>query len=165
MKEESIVLEEPQNLLRLKITTKSGKETGEILEFNLKDIDLLDRLQKMKDDSKKNYQMFNNELIIIEKKQDFQKKGQIMTNNEKAKYEALKKYLYNQKKVYDMFLGEGGVDKILCGRAFEYETLLEIDKIINNQIVPRLDITMDNIIKDVKEKYSKYSKNRNEVLK
>lgn len=153
MKEQFITLGESTNLLKLKIKTKDGEFTGETLEINLKDIELLDKLQMMKDESKKNYKWFNNQLIIIDKKQDFRKKGQIMSNNEKLKYEALKTYYKKQKNIYDLFLGVGGVDKLLYGRPLEWETLLEIDKIIEEQISPKLDITMDNILKEIKQKY------------
>ena len=41
----------------------------------------------MQTESKKNYDWINNQMIIIDKKQDFTKKGQFMSNNEKLKYE------------------------------------------------------------------------------
>ena len=153
MEEEFITLGETKNLITFKIKTKDGEYTGECLEFRLKDIELIDRMQKMKEESKKNYQWMNNQIVIIDKKQDFRKKGQEMTNNEKLKYEALKTYIYRQKDVYNMFLGERGVEKLLYGRPLEWDTLKEIDKIINNQIIPKLDITMNNIIKEIKETY------------
>lgn len=161
--EDFITLGESKNLLTLKIKTKDGKYTGEKLEFRLKDIELLQKLEQMQNESKKNYDWVNNQIIIINKKQDFTKKGQFMSNNEKLKYEALKSYFKKQKEVYDLFLGNGGVDKLLYGRPLEWDTLKEIDKIINEQIVPKLDITMDNIIKDIKDTY-KTSENK-EVLK
>ena len=76
-----------------------------------------------------------------------------MSNNEKMKYDALKSFLKKQKSIYDIFLGENGVDKLLYGRKFEWETMEEIDKIIDKQILPLLDITFDNIIEKVKNKY------------
>ena len=161
--EDFITLGESKNLLTLKIKTKDGEYTGEKLEFRLKDIELLQKLEQMQNESKKNYDWINNQMIIIGKKQDFTKKGQFMSNNEKLKYEALKTYFKKQKEVYDLFLGNGGVDKLLYGRPLEWDTLKEIDKIINEQIVPKLDITMDNIIKDIKDTY-KTSENK-EVLK
>jgi hypothetical protein len=151
---EYIELGENENLLKLGIRTKDGVDTGETLEFNLKDIELLDKLQKMRDDNKKNHQWINSQLVIIDKKQDFRKKDQLMSNNEKLKYEAIKTFYKKEKEVYDLFLGEGGVDKLLYGRPLEWTTLREIDKIIETQIAPKLDINMDNIVKEIKQKYT-----------
>lgn len=153
---------ESTNVLRLWIRTKDGKETGEKLEFNLKDIELLGNYQKMADEDNKNKQWIQSQFAIINKKQDFKKKGKIMSNNEEAKYNAIKEYFKKQKAVYDLFLGEGGVDKLLYGRKFEWETLQEIEKIIKEQIAPQLDITMDNITKEIKSKYG--FENKGDVL-
>ena len=149
-----IQLGETTNVLRLWIKTKDGKETGEKLEFNLKDIELLDRYQKMADEDNKNKQWIQSQFVIIDKKQDFKKKGKILSNNVVEKYKAVLQYYKKQKEIYDLFLGEGGVDKLLYGRKFEWETLVEIEKIIKEQIAPNLDLTMDNIANEIKAKYS-----------
>ena len=157
-----IQLGETTNILKLWITTKDGKETGEYLTFNMKDIELLDRYQQMLDEYQKNHQWIKNQLTIIDKKQDFTKKGKIMSNNEEMKYHAIKEFYKRQKQVLDLFLGEGGVDKLLYGRTLEWETIQEIEKIITEQIAPQLNITMDNIAKEIKSKYN--INTRNDVL-
>ena len=159
-----ITIGESTNLLKLIIKTKDGKETGGILEFNLKDIGLIDKLQKMYDENRKNHNWINSQLTIISKKQDFKKKGQIMSNNERMQYEAIKTFYERQKEIYDMFLGEGGVDKLLYGRPLELETLIEIEKIISEQISPKLDITMKNITNEIKNKYKFDIKDNGNVL-
>ena len=53
-----------------------------------------------------------------------------------------------------MFLGKNGVQKLLNGRKLRWSTLEEIDEIIEKQIAPKLDITIDKISKKIKEKYS-----------
>lgn len=165
MKNENfITIGESTNVLRLDIRTKDGKDTGEKLEFNLKDIELLDRLQKMWDEHKKNYNWINSQIEIIKKKQDFKKKDQYMSNNERQMYQALKTYYKKQIEIYDMFLGKGGCDKLLYGRPMEWETLVEIETIIKEQIEPKLDITMDNITKEIKNKYKFDIKNNENVL-
>lgn len=148
-----IQLGESTNILTLWIKTKDGKETGEKLEFDLKDIELLERYQKMADEDNKNKQWIQSQFVIIDKKQDFKKKGKIMSNNEEEKYKAILQYYKKQKEIYDLFLGEGGVDKLLHGRKFEWETLTEIEKIIKEQIAPNLNITMENITNEIKSKY------------
>ena len=159
-----IVLPESTNTLRLWIKTKKGEETVEYLEFNLKDIELLDKYQKANEESRKNREWINNQFVIIDKKQDFTKKGKIMSNNEELKYHAIKDFYKNQKEIYDMFLGKGGVDKLLYNRLFEWETIMEIEKIIQEQIIPNLNITMDNITKEIKDKYKLDLNSKIEVL-
>lgn len=153
MEKKFIQLNDNKDVLKLWIKTKDGKETGEYLEFNLEDIELLDTLQKMNDETNKNYQWIKNQITIIEKKQDFKKKNKIMTNNEEMKYNAIKQYYKKQKDIFNMFLGENGVEKLLYGRKFDWETLEEINNIIKNQISPQLNITMDNITNKIKNKY------------
>ena len=153
MEKKFIKLNNSDDVLRLHIQTKDGIETGEYLEFDMEDIDLLDNLQKMQDDLIKNRNWLKNQFTIIEKKQDFKPKNKIMSNNEKMKYDAMKSFYKKQKEIYDIFLGENGVDKLLYGRKFEWQTMEEIDKIIEEQIIPLLNITFDNITKKVKEKY------------
>ena len=155
MEEEKYVqLGKSTNVLRLWIKTEDGVKTGDYLEFKMKDIELLDRYQKMQDEFNKNQQWIQNQFVIIDKKQDFTKKGKLMSNNQEMTYNAIREYYKRQKKVFDMFLGDGGVDKLLYGRPFEWETLKEINKLIEEQILPYLDITMDNIKKEIKDKYN-----------
>lgn len=153
MEKKFIQLSDNKDVLKLWIKTKDGKETGEYLEFNLEDIELLDTLQKMNDETNKNYQWIKSQITIIEKKQDFKKKNKIMTNNEEMKYNAIKQYYKKQKDIFNMFLGENGVEKLLYGRKFDWETLEEVNNIIKNQISPQLNITMDNITNKIKNKY------------
>lgn len=153
MEKKYITLNNSDDVLKLYIQTKDGEETGDYLEFDMEDIDLLDNLQKMQDDLIKNHNWLRNQFTIIDKKQDFTKKGKLMSNNEKMKYDALKSFFNKQKEIYNIFLGKNGVEKLLYGRKFEWETMKEIDKIIEEQIIPLLNITFENITKKVKEKY------------
>ena len=148
-----IQLDDNKDVLKLWIKTKDGQETGDYLEFNLEDIELLDTLQKMQDETTKNHQWIKSQFVIIDKKQDFKKKNKLMSNNEEMKYQAIKKYYQKQKDIFNMFLGENGVEKLLYGRKFDWQTLEEISKIIETQISPQLHITMDNITNKIKNKY------------
>lgn len=159
MEKKFIQLNDNKDVLKLWIKTKDGKETGDFLEFNLEDIELLDTLQRMNDETNKNYQWIKSQITIIEKKQDFKKKNKIMTNNEEMKYNAIKQYYKKQKDIFNMFLGENGVEKLLYGRKFDWETLEEVNNIIKNQISPQLNITMDNITNKIKNKYKIEMKN------
>ena len=166
MEKKYIKLNNSDDVLRLYIQTKDGKETGEYLEFDMEDIDLLDNLQKMQNDLVKNYNWLKNQFTIIEKKQDFTKKGNLMSNNKKMKYDALKSFFNKQKEIYNIFLGENGVEKLLYGRKFEWNTMNEINEIIEKQISPYLDITMKSITDKIKNKYSQVeTKEEIEVVK
>lgn len=158
-----IQLNNSDDVLTLWIKTKEGVETGECLTFDMEDVDLLDNLDKMRVETNKNHQWVNNQLTIINKKEDFTKKGELMSNNTKESYKVIKSYFKRQKEIFDIFLGQGGVDKLLYGRKFEWGTLTEILKIINNQIEPLLKETTENIINKVKTKYD-YSNKENDVL-
>jgi len=158
-----IQLNNSDDVLTLWIKTKEGVETGECLTFDMEDIDLIDNLEKMKSETRKNHQWVNNQLTIINKKEDFTKKGETISNNTKETYRVIKSYFKRQKDIFDIFLGDGGVDKLLYGRKFEWTTLNEILKIIDEQITPLLKGTTENIINKVKTKYD-YTNKENDVL-
>lgn len=162
MEELKITLNNSEDIKRFYVYTKDGKKTGEHLDFDLEDIELIDKLDKIYNKILKNQQWIKNEMTVIDKKQDFKKKNNFMSNNEKLKYEAIKKYYNEQRNAFDMFLGENGVEKLLYGRKFEWGTLNEISEIISNQIYPQLKISMKNITDKVKEKYK--NKIENDVL-
>ena len=162
MEELKIVLNNSEDIKRFYVYTKDGKKTGEHLDFDLEDIELIDRLDRIYNKILKNQQWIKNEMTVIDKKQDFKKKNSLMSNNEKLKYEAIKKYYNEQRNAFDRFLGENGVEKLLYGRKFEWGTLNEISEIISNQIYPQLKISMKNITEKVKEKYK--NKIENDVL-
>lgn len=162
MEELKIVLNNSEDIKRFYVYTKDGKKTEEHLDFDLEDIELIDRLDRIYNKILKNQQWIKNEMTVIDKRQDSKKKNSLMSNNEKLKYEAIKKYYNDQRKAFDMFLGENGVEKLLYGRKFEWGTLNEISEIISNQIYPQLKISMKNITEKVKEKYK--NKIENDVL-
>ena len=155
MKEKSFIkLEGSNDTKKFWITTKEGKETGEYIEINFEGLGIIDRLDKFYHDYPKNRKWIRDELLIIKKKQDFTKKGDLMSNNQRMEYEAVKKYYNMQKDTFDLFLGKGGVDKLLYGRELEWETIEEIQKIIVEQMIPQLDVTMENITNKIIKKYN-----------
>lgn len=141
------------NILRLEINNDKGEKTGEYLEFDLEDIELpliyQDIIEKLKISRKK----LKNQFIIIDKKQDSKGK-KLLSANEEAKIKALNSFYKEQVNIYNMFLGKNGVQKLLNGRKLRWSTLEEIDEIIEKQIAPKLNITIDKISKKIKEKYS-----------
>ena len=140
------------DLLRLDIKTNEGIDTGEFLEFDLEDIELPLKYQELIEKDKKNKEQLRNQLLIIDKRQDVKGK-KLMSKNQEDKIKALNEFYKKEEEVYDMFLGENGVKKLLNGRKLGWTSLQEIDEIIATQIAPHIDIKTDKIIEKVKQKY------------
>ena len=130
-----------------------SKPTGEYLEFDLEDITLPFKYQEIIERLKKSRQNLKNQFTIIEKKQDHKGK-KLMSSNEEEKLKALNNFYKEQVEIYNIFLGENGVQKLLNGRKLRWTTLTEIDELIEKQIAPKLNITIDSITKKIKSKYT-----------
>ena len=142
-----------ENILKLEIVDEKGNSTGEYLEFDLEDIELPFKYQEIIERLKKSRQNLKNQFNIIEKKQDHKGK-KLMSSNEEEKLKALNNFYKEQVEIYNIFLGENGVQKLLNGRKLRWTTLTEIDELIEKQIAPQLDLTMADITKKIKSKYS-----------
>ena len=151
------------NILRLKIETSEGQDTGEVLEFDLEDIELPLRYQELIEKDKKNKENLRNQMLIIEKRQDVKGK-KLLSKNEEDQMKALKEFFNKEVEIYNMFLGENGVQKLLNGRKLGWTTLHEIDEIIEKQITPYINTTIQDITKKVKEKYSQAIKRKDEQI-
>lgn len=138
--------------LRLRIRDEKGNDTGNCLEFNLADIELPLKYQKIIEEDKKNRLDLKNKLAIIERKQDHKGK-KLMSANEEAKLKAIIEFYKKETQIYNMFLGENGVEKLLNGRKLSWTTLEEIDKIIEEAILPKLQISADKIKNKIMAKY------------
>lgn len=140
------------NELRLKITTDDGKDTGNELVFDLEDIGLSLRYQEMIERDKKNRDWLQKEFIIIDKRQDVKGK-KLLSKNEEDKLKAINKFFNEEVEVYNMFLGEEGVQKLLNGRKLGWTSLAEIDEIIEKQILPYFDKNVKDIETRIMNKY------------
>lgn len=140
------------DVLTLKIETSEGEDTGEVLTFDLEDIELPIRYQELIEKNKKNTEYFKNQLLIIDKRQDVKGK-KLLSKNEEDKIKAMNDFFKKQIEVYNMFLGENGVQKLLNGRKIGWTTLAEINEIIEKQIAPYIEKNMKSITEKVKEKY------------
>lgn len=150
------------NTLRIKIETYDGEPTGEYLEFQLDDVELPLKYQEMSEKHKKNIANIHNQLLIISKRQDVKGK-KLLSKNQEDEIRALNDFYKKEVEVYNMFLGERGFEKLLNGRKLCWDTLEEIDEIIEKQIAPYLDVDMNRITNKIKEKYSKYQDNKEEI--
>lgn len=144
---------EKDTVLRLGIKTDDGKDTGEYLEFDLEDIEMPLKYQDMLEKDKKNKERLKNQVLIIDRRQDVKGK-KLLSKNEEDKIKALNDFFKKEVEIYNIFLGENGVQKLLNGRKIGWTTLQEIDNIIEKQISPHLNMTMQNITDKIKEKYT-----------
>ena len=151
------------NILRLRIETSEGVDTGEVISIDLEDIELPLKYQELIEKDKKNKENLRNQLFIIDKRQDVKGK-KLLSKNQEDKIKALNDFFNKEIEVYNIFLGENGVQKLLNGRKIGWTRLQEIDEIIENQIMPHVEIDMKKITDKVKQKYGKASNNK-EVLK
>lgn len=155
-----IQLKRNENILRLRIKDEEGNDTGNFLEFNLEDIELPIRYQEIIELDKKNRLDLKNKYAIIDKKQDHKGK-KLLSSNEEARIKATIEFYKKEVEIYNMFLGENGVEKLLNGRQLSWSTLQEIDEIIEKAIVPKLEISAENIKKKI---MSKYGTKRDDVI-
>lgn len=143
-------------ILRVGIKDANGNDTSNVLTFNLMDVELLLKLQEANKQHDKNYNYYQNQLTIINKKEDHRGKF-LLSSNEEAKIKAQLDFFEKEEKALDLFLGEGGTKKVLNGRAFnEYTFNLIIDEI--KPIITLLKNKQDLIIKTIKEKYEPKNK-------
>lgn len=140
--------------LVLEIVTDEGDKTGEYLTFDLEDIELPLKYQKMLEEERKNRNWLKNQEVILSKKQDVKKKGAFMTEKELETVKVVNSFFNKEVEIYNMFLGENGVQKLLNGRPMGWTRLNEINKIIETYIVPKLNIKKDTIINKIKSTYS-----------
>lgn len=160
---DNIIKLNKRDTLRLNIQTAEGVDTGEYLEFNLEDIELPLIYQDLIEKDRKNKEYLKNSIMIIDKREDVKGK-KLLSKNEEDKLKAINTFFNKEKEIYNMFLGERGVEKLLNGRKMSWTTLEEIDEIIEKQIVPHLDIKMENIQNKIKEKYQQALDKSKEVL-
>ena len=163
MKDNFIHLKE-RDTLKLGIKTEDGTDTGEFLEFDFEDIELPLRYQEMVEQDKKNLQWIRNQMLIIDKRQDVKGK-KLMSKNEEDKIKALNDFFKKEEEIFNMFLGEGGVKKLLNGKKFGWTSIQEIIELIEAYILPHFDFSIDKVSKKIKEKYKISEDSEKEVLK
>ena len=153
-----------KNTLKLGIKDIEGNDTGEYLEFNLRDIELPLKYQDMLEKDKKNKEWAQKQMVIIDKRQDVSGK-KMLSKNEEDKIKVLNEFFKKEVEIYNIFLGENGVQKLLNGEPLGWDSLSLIDEYIEKQILKYLDMDMKHITDLVKEKYGQAVKRNEEILK
>ena len=127
-------------------------DNGDTIEFDITDIELpfkLERAYKMANDATK---WLKGQQVIISKKQDTAKKGDLMTVKERATLEAYRECFKKMRAAIDEFAGAGASDKI-----FGDKNYLEMFNDFMAEMQPHLDkmeLKGIDIRKKIEEKYS-----------
>lgn len=161
---ENFVQLNKEEVLRLKIKTDEGEYTGEELVFDLEDIELPLKYQELIERDKKNKEWLRNQFLIIDKRQDVKGK-KLLSKNEEDKIKSINDFFRKEVEVYNIFLGERGVEKLLNGRKIGWTTLEEIDEIIEKQIMPYVNVDFKRVSDKIKDKYKQATERSKEVLK
>lgn len=127
-------------------------DNGDTIEFDITDIELpfkLERAQKMAQEARK---WLKGQQVIISKKQDTAKKGDLMTTRERATLEAYRECFKKMRAAIDEFAGAGASDKI-----FGDKNYLEMFNDFMEEMQPHFDkmeLKGIDIRKKIEEKYS-----------
>lgn len=160
---DNIIQLKDDDILRLKIVDREGNDTGNYLEFDLSDIELPLKYQQIIEEDKRNRAYLKNQFTIIDKKEDHKGK-KFLSLNEEAKIKAMADFFRKEKEVYNMFLGEKGVEKLLNGRKLTLNTLAEIDEIIEKTILPKMKVNAKSVKEKIMSKYSTKEDKRDDVI-
>ena len=114
-----------KDTIKIGIKDENGNDTGNYLEFDLEDISLPLRIQRLEEEHKKNLNYLKMQFALIEKMEE--KSGKkLLTNKEEERMKTIGEFYNREIKTIDLFLGEGGTEKILNGRKPYYEMFNDI---------------------------------------
>ena len=151
---ENIIKLNQDDRLVLDIVTADGEKTGDYLVFDLEDIELPLKYANMLEEERKNRSWLKNQEIILSKKQDVKNKKDYLSKNEIERVKIYNSFYKKEIEIYNEFLGENGVQKLLHGRKMGWTRLEEINKIISTYILPKLDMKKETIINKIENIYS-----------
>ena len=127
-------------------------DNGDTIEFDITDIELPFKLERAKQKAADATKWLKGQQVIIAKKQDTAKKGDIMTVKERATLEAYRECFKRMREAVDEFAGPGASDKIFGDKNF-----LEMFNVFMEQMEPHFDkmqLKGVDIRKRIEEKYS-----------
>lgn len=143
-----------ENKLRIEkkdIYTIEVNDNGDTIEFDLADIELPFKCERALFTIEKLRKEFNTKMQIISKKQDFKKKGEYMSNNEKEYLKAQREMFKGMRIAMDEFLGKGACQKIFGDRNYieMYDDLMkELDPHLK-----KMELNFEGMKKRIQNKY------------
>ena len=155
---ESIQLKN-DNLFKIGIKNNEGQDTGEVITIDMEDIELPLKLQECETKIKQNEMWLGIQKKQIESRHD--KKGKkLLSANQESLIKLLNEFYARQTKAWEIFLGDGAISKILCGRKPYYTMFAEL----NEQLMPLMPKIKENC-KSIQEKIkTKYMKKETDVM-
>lgn len=135
------------------IYTIEVNDNGDIIEFDLVDIELPFKYDRAFSEVNRIYRELQAKLVIIEKKEDHRRNGELMTANEKAKLEAHRAAFKEMRVAMDAFLGEGACQKIFGDRNY-VEMYDDLFKALEPHF-EKMKLNTEGIAARIKAKYSK----------
>ena len=149
---ENFIQLKKDNIIRIGIKDAEGNELKKHLEFDLEDINLPLKLNKMEIEHKKNINALKLQMANLEKKED--KKGKYLLSwKEEEGLKLLKAFYEKEMDALDLFIGKGMTKVLLNGREPYLNMYEDIGEILE-PILPLLEKNANNIIDSVKKKYS-----------
>lgn len=150
--ENKIQLEE-KNVLRFNLEKANGEDTGLVIKFDLQDIELPLRINKMQELHTKNASVLKQKLVALDKKED--KKGETLLSwKQEEQIKLLREFYDNDMKALDMLIGQGMTKKIL--KAIDRYPYYDMFDDIINALKPafdKLENEANSMLSDVKKKY------------
>lgn len=152
-----IKLKEKKDIFKLGIIDEKGNIVKDnygkevCIEFDLADINLPIKYNKCVNLIENARRKLKNQLIIIDKKQDYKKKNRLSANEE-AKTNALKDFYKEMENAMDLFLGQGGTKKFLNGRNPYWEMFDDLSEAID-PFLPKMHLTLHDMTERIKNKY------------
>ena len=141
------------NILEIGIKDYKGNPTGDVLTFDIEDIDTAEKWNACAEKHVDNVNRFKFDIAVIEKKQDTKKKGSLMSENEKAKHKRIKEFYKDEMEALDMFLGENGTRKLLAGRNPYISMYDDISEALEKDVLPHLKTNYTSLVDKIKQKY------------
>lgn len=145
----------PENdVIKIGIKDSKGNDTGEHLEFDLEDFTLLKRLNQMRINHTRNLQYYDNQNLILSKKQDYTPKNSMFTYKELRQIEIAEEFCKKEMETIDLFIGEGKTQMILdlIGRKPYLTMFNDIYKMLE-PITPIIEKEKNKLEDKIKEKY------------
>lgn len=142
-----------ENVIRVKVKDKDNKDTGVVITFDLQDVSLPLKFNKMEALHRKNLSILRQKGVALDKQED--KKGKFLLSwKAEKKSEILEEHYKKEMEALDLLIGEGTTQKILnaLGRNCYYNMF---DDIVDSltPILDKMENEADKLIKKVEEKY------------
>ena len=131
-------------------------DNGDTIAFDITDIELPFKLERAQQMAKEAVKWLKAQQVIISKKQDTAKKGDMLTTRERATLEAYRECFKKMRAAIDEFAGAGASDKI-----FGDKNYLEMFNDFMSAMEPHFDkmeLKSIDIRKKIEEKYSDAAK-------